>query len=355
MQARHLLEALRAGDRFQVARAVSIEIGHVMAAGGRPTRREQELVRTAEALSEREGSQEARAYFSGSLGVGLFQRGLWKRAREKLAIATATAYGHAGIETSRLFEVYAANFIGEMAEARRRIQRLCAQAEDHGDLYTSVNLQTSISITLALGAGDPAKARQERDRGMARWTQDGFHVQHWQATVYGSDIDVYEGRPAEAYDQLMAKMPVLKKSLLLHSAFIRTMTGFVRARLAIARIDARPDEKAVRVAEALAMVRKLRKEHDPWAGALAELITGVAENALGRRDAAIAAMRRGVAACEAIDMIVYAVPARFRLGELVGGEEGDALVKAARETLLAQGTRDPARWVALYFPGKWTA
>src|SRR6185312_2498015 len=96
-------------------------------------------------------------------------------------------------------------FTGELAEARKRMRRLCAQAEDHGDLYTPVNLRTSLSITLTLAAGDPEGARKDRAEGMARWTQAGFHVQHWQAMAYGADIEAYEGRHRQAYDEFMAK------------------------------------------------------------------------------------------------------------------------------------------------------
>ncbi|HEX4446658.1 MAG TPA: protein kinase [Polyangiaceae bacterium] len=355
MQARHLIEALREGDRFHLARALSIEAGHVAAAGGRETRREQELIAAAAALSEADGGEEARSYYTGSVGVGIFNRGRWRPARKLLATANQAVYGHPGLEASRIFEIYAICFMGDLSESRRRVARLCAQAEDHGDVYTPVNLGATLGITLALAAGRPDQARASRDQSMARWTQTGFHVQHWQAMAYGADIDAYEGEPLRAYDAFMAQMPALKKSFLLHAAFIRIMTSFVRARLAVACIGARPGTKGAKIAEARAMIRKLRREHDPWAGVCAHMVMAAVENALGNRDDAIAALRAALSESESTDTLIYAVMVRLRLGELLGGDEGRALAQSAADELRAQGTTEPERWVGLYLPGKWTA
>ena len=355
MQARHLIEALRAGDQFQLARAFSIEAGHLAAAGGRETRRERELMEGARRLSEAEGSEEARSYYAGSVGVGLFNRGRWREARALLKIANEAVYGHAGLETSRIFEVYALAFLGELNEARRRMARLCAQAEDRGDLYIPVNIQTSMSITMGLVIGEPESARAICDRALAQWTQDGFHVQHWQVMVYRPDIDVYQGEPLRGYDAFMAQMPALKKSLLLHAGFIRTTTHFVRARLALATLDVRPEWKRARVTEARAMARRLRREHDPWAGVCAHMVTAAVENTLGDRGAAVASLRAAVAEAESTDTVIYGLASRLRLGQLLGGEEGSALLKATGDALREQGCADPERWAGIYLPGKWSA
>jgi hypothetical protein len=355
MQARHLIEALRAGDQFQLARAFSIEAGHLAAAGGRETRRERELTNGAKLLSEAEGSEEARSYYAGSVGVGLFNRGRWREARGLLKIANEAVYGHDGLETARIFEVYSLAFLGELNEARRRMARLCAQAEDRGDLYIPVNIQTSMSITMGLVIGEPERARAICDRALAQWTQDGFHVQHWQAMVYRPDIDVYQGEPVRAYETFMAQIPALKKSLLLHAGFIRTTTFFVRARLALSTLDARPEWKGAKVTEARAMARRLRREHDRWAGVCAHMVTAAVENTLGDRGAAVASLRAAIAEAESTDTALYGFASRLRLGQLLGGDEGSALFEAASAALREQGCADPVRWASIYLPGKWSA
>ena len=354
VQARHLIEALRAGDRFQVVRAMSIEAAHVAAAGGRESKRERALVELATSLAEREGTEDARLYLAGPLGIGCFNRGHWRSASEYLERAVqGIPYGRAGIANSHLFAAYAQFFMGDLREAKARMVRLCAQAEDRGDLYIPVNLRTSIAITFALSVAEPERARRERDEAIVGWTQAGFHVQHWQVMVYGPDVDVYEGAFERAYDTFKAGLPALKKSLLLHAGFIRTMTCFVQGRLAIASIESRPELRARRIAEARLMARKMEREYDPWSGALGQLVKAAAENAAGNREAAIDALRAGVERCRATDSLVYEWVARWRLGQILGGDEGRELAEAALAAAIARGVKSPERWLALYAPGTW--
>jgi hypothetical protein len=42
-----------------------------------------------------------------------------------------------------------------------------------------------------------------------------------------------------------------------------------------------------------------------------------------------------------------------RLGLLLGGEQGMALVRRAVASMRAQGIRDPDRWVGVFMPGDW--
>ena len=49
-------------------------------------------------------------------------------------------------------------------------------------------------------------------------------------------------------------------------------------------------------------------------------------------------------------MALIAVSARWRLGQLLGGDEGETQRGAAEAALVAEGVRDPARTVALFVP-----
>jgi tetratricopeptide (TPR) repeat protein len=354
MQTRHLIEALRRGDRFQVMRAAALEAAHIASMGRAPQKQERALVGIARDLARRDGSPEAMTHYSGALGIGLFQRGRWKNARSLLDRAYKVAlYSNPGFSNIRLFAIYAGFFGGEIGENTRRLRALFADAKERKDRYTTVNLGTSVNIHALLAAGDPAAARRGVEEALAQWPETGFHVQHWQAMVYSPDIDLYDGSPEGLYERFMEKMPRLKKSFLLHAGFIRSYTRFTQARLAIASIDARPDMRLLRVGDALRLARQLEREYDPWTGALAAMVRASAENATGNQTAAMASLESAIERTEATDTLVYASPARYRLGQLVGGDEGARLVQAASETMVARGIRDPARWAAFYFPGTW--
>jgi len=60
---------------------------------------------------------------------------------------------------------------------------------------------------------------------------------------------------------------------------------------------------------------------------------------------------RGAAAgFEAVDMMHIASAARWRLGELLGGDEGRVLIGQARAALSAEGIVRPDRVVAMFAP-----
>src|SRR5580698_5028396 len=149
-------------------------------------------------------------------------------------------------------------------------------------------------------------------------------------------------------------MPLLKRSLLLHSGFIRTMTWLTWGRLAVASAVVNPEVKRARLTEARKMVRKLGREHDQWARAVAQLLRAATENADGRRDEAIVAMRSALQQLDATGTGYYQTPARYRLGQLLGGDEGRTLIQGAVGDLEAQGVHDPARWSGVHLPGTWS-
>jgi hypothetical protein len=101
------------------------------------------------------------------------------------------------------------------------------------------------------------------------------------------------------------------------------------------------------------MVRRLERERMPWMLPLASLIEAAVENASGRRQAAIASLRTAVDVSEAAEMAMHGIIARYRLGELLGGDEGRKLVESARLSLSAEGIKNPERWVAAFLPGAW--
>ena len=142
---------------------------------------------------------------------------------------------------------------------------------------------------------------------------------------------------------------------MLHSGYVRAVTYATHGRLAIASIAARPDLRRRRISEARAAIRKLRREYAPWTAVLAANIEALVANALEDRRAALAALRRVIELSMATDSLVFLPPAEYRLGELLGGEEGAERVRRAVSKLEEWGVKRPARWVDVSLPGRWMA
>ena len=353
MQARHLVEALRKGDRRQVLRAVSNEVPQVAGAGKAVSARERALVALGRGMAARHPAEGGPAFFEEKWGMGCFMRGLWKDARAGLEKGDADQSSGATRAVRRLFLARTYFFTGDMKEADRHTALLYAEAQDRGDLSMTVNIRTSSHVRTSLTIDDPDGARRDVREAIAQWSQKGFFVQHWQAMIYAPDIDLYVGDSGAAYQRFARDLPALKRSLMLHAGYVRVVTLHTRGRLAIASIEADPSLRSRRIAEARRAARGLRKESSPWAALLAALVDATVENALDHREAAIRALREAIDRAESTGTLCYLPAARHRLGELLGGDDGRALVQSATDAIAAQGVRSPARWVAIHLPGNW--
>ncbi|MBV9122366.1 MAG: hypothetical protein JO112_03260, partial [Planctomycetes bacterium] len=89
----------------------------------------------------------------------------------------------------------------------------------------------------------------------------------------------------------------------------------------------------------------------PWADAVALLVE--ANVALARRNhsGAMRLLKEAAEALDAVDMRIFAEAARRRLGELMGGSAGDALIAAADSWMAGQLIRNPERMARMYVPG----
>jgi hypothetical protein len=88
----------------------------------------------------------------------------------------------------------------------------------------------------------------------------------------------------------------------------------------------------------------------PWTDALAAALE--ASIAIARQDVGGAemALRRAIEFADTAEMTVHAAAARHRLGELLGGDAGTALVTGAEEAMRARGVRIPGRYARALVP-----
>ncbi len=285
MQARHLLYALRAGDSFQVMRAVSLEASHLASAGGSEGRRERALRALGQRLAQRSDDKDAQIFVDGTRGISLFLRGRFKEARDLLEEVSerSTTQKRSGWQSNAyLFAVDTLMVLGDLHEATSLRERLLVDAEERGDLYTIVNLHTRATVFLSLAADDPELARRHLREAMAQWSQTGFTVQHWQAMHYEAEIELYVGDAVRAYDRIERDEAAFKKSLLGNVQVLRVLTWYLRGRCAVASADAAPELRKSRLSEAHRLARRLGKENMGWATLAGSILTASVAIATGR-------------------------------------------------------------------------
>jgi tetratricopeptide (TPR) repeat protein len=355
MQARHLVLAMRVGDRLQVLKAMCVELVQFAVAAHSVGNRELAMVEAAERLASRVGPEE-RLFFEGTRGLALYMRGRYEEALEALDAADAQSRKtrlRPSMANARLFAIYSCFFTGRLREEARRASVLLREVEDRGDVYTAVCLRSTVMVDIGLAADDPDGARRNLREAMSRWTQSGFNVQHWYAMWSEANIELYVGEGARARMRLDRDARALKRSFLLHSCSIRGFTAYLRGSCAIASIDADATLRLQRINEGQRWARQLEREPAAWSRTLGCLVRAAAENAAGESSRAIDALRAALQCAESAGMRLHGWAASHRLGALVGGDEGLDLVARAEEAMTAEGVRAPVRMAGLFLPGHW--
>jgi hypothetical protein len=358
-QARHLLLALDSGDPYRIARALAVETTYVALGGARMLRRQEKLARMAQQLAQQVGEPETLALVTLATGTAWFFQGQWKTAHDYLDRAepmlrdcsTGIAWE---LDTTCLYHLLALFYLGEVRELSMRLPIFLKEARERDDLTAATNLRTRTAYIMHLAADAPELAREEVRQGMESCAPDVFHAQHsWELYALG-EIELYEGRGAEAWRWVSGRWRPLRRSLLLRIQAVRVESLYLRARSALAAaaapaVPAATRASLIRTAERDG--RRLGRENAAWARAVAELVLSGAATLRGDRDQAARRLATAEAAFGQNDMSLHVMVTRRRRGELAGGAEGKALVHQADSWMDSQAIRRPARMADMLAPG----
>jgi hypothetical protein len=214
-------------------------------------------------------------------------------------------------------------------------------------LYLAHCHWTFPGIVTWLAADDVAGAREQMQRARGQTTPSEFHIGHLWNMISDRQVDLYAGDGSGAYARITAQWPRLRSMARIQ--LLRIEGAFVRGRAALAAVP-RGDVRAL-VAAALADARRIEREQMAWATALATLLRACAAAAEGQRDPARTLLSAAIGGFDAAEMPLFAASARYRLGQLVGGDEGSALTAAALAWMSQEKIRQPARMIAMLAPG----
>jgi tetratricopeptide (TPR) repeat protein len=356
-QTRHVLLALAAGEPYRLARALAIEGGFAATAGGRGPRRAAKLFEAAQALAAQSGRPHALGFVLGARGFAALAQGQWRAAidlnREAEAIFAERCTGVPWeLALSRTNLQWGLANLGALRELARVGPGHVQAARDRGDLFAATSMVCGPLATHFAAEDAVARGRVEVDEAMARWSQQGFHLQHLYALVARGLFDLYDGAAEAGYARLVADWPGLRGSYLMFFQITRIMALDVRARLALMLAMTRAgDERARLLAEVASFARRLRREGLPFAAAMGTLFLAGHAAARGAPDEAVTLYARAAEELGAAEMGLHATAARWQHGRLLGGIEGRTLVDAAERALADEGVRLPARLVAALAPG----
>jgi hypothetical protein len=357
-QERCLLMSLAAGEPHRIARALALEASYSSSEGGRKKERTAELLREAERLASQLEHPFSLAWATGAGGMAATLEGRWAEGHARCERAEAMFRDRCTgvaweIDTMRWFSMWSMAYLGKLAELGRRVPDRLREAEERGNLYANVCWSTGLASLVLLAKDAPAEARARSGDALARWSQRTFHVEHWWAMLGDRQVDLYEGHGAAAWDRVLVEWPRLDASLLRLGVQLTLLEALhLRGRCALARArSAPPGERQDLLAEAERDARRMLKEEQPWSTPLAGLLEAGVAALRGHAGTARHRLAQAARGLEAADMALYAAAARFRLGQVEGGDAGRAARQEAEAWLRREGVAAPARFVGMLAPG----
>lgn len=350
--AEHTLRALEHGSPYHVGLALGGEIIRTASANKRPERTQWTMDR-ALALVKTSEDPYAIACTTGTVGVGRYLEGRFKDAlpylRESQRIHRERLNATAAWDpvTMIFFEMRALSQIGKVHEIVQRVPEVVRDAEERGDLYASTVFRLSRLSWAWIGPDEPDVARAQITTAERRWQQQPYQLVHYYTLQALGELALYTDHPEDVLSRALREHKQMR--LVSQIQVTRVEQRYLTARLWIALARKTGDRAPIK--KALESARSLRKEKVAWADKLGKLMTACALSFDSPAAAAEALCGLDVE-FEALDMLLAAAVARYRLGQWLGGDEGRARVDAARAAMLALGCKNPEAFVRMLAPAR---
>lgn len=341
-----LHEALEVGDAERVATFLCVELGlAAMRAMEARSPWEQAVV---EALGPLVGTfPEVRGRYETALALSGFLHGDFERAADHAQRAEALlANRHdAGIDIhiARIFGLEALYLSGRWRLLFERLGAVEAAYSTGSSLFFAgiVDLQTGWMADLL--ADRPDLGRERVARG-SRFIDPNDRTAHIGRLIAMTELALYEsGGKGPLAARALAETwgPLVRSGLTRLFPLVRVLSETIRLRVAMASGERSAVARAGR--RLRRSKTRLGLAWEPIARAFLARSPVEAEAALSEAELAFEA--RGLA--------LLAASARWRRGQLLGGERGRARVASAEELIRAEVALPPERVVALLLPGVW--
>jgi hypothetical protein len=243
-------------------------------------------------------------------------------------------------------------FLGRVSELAERLPLQIEEARARGNLYGETLLRMQCNWFVSLSHGDVAAARTDVGHATDEWLRGGVLVQNIAQMIHGAGIELYEANAEEAWRMVSSAWSRLEAALFLRIESVRVAAGDARGRVALAaaQVVTDPAERSRLMAVAHAQARALRGEAWPTARGQRLLLEAGILTAEDEREGAMRRLREAIAELDAQELALFAAAARYRLGELIGGPEGAALVTRVKLDMAELGVAEPEKMVRLYAP-----
>jgi hypothetical protein len=354
----YLYEALEAGDREHVLRALCVEASTASALPFAFARRAADalLRRASELLSSTEDEYWRNAYQLAQGCVAYFNGELGAAARHLAASADVyRRYGtRAALELALVegFRLPTLAHLGRLREVRASFELALEDAEARNDRFLLLNLPArQVALGLLLD-GQVERALEHAQRTLEQAPSD-YSSQHWDAFMALTEIDLYRGAGDEAWKRVLEHWPRLKANQFLLLNFLRDDLWYLRGRAALAVAQSlAPDSQARRDlgAQARAAAEVIERNGLPTVVGFAEGLRAGAAALENDREGRRTALERALAASTSAGLELHAAAMAASLAPLSKGQRRNELDARTAADFERIGTKDVSAWLRLVAP-----
>jgi eukaryotic-like serine/threonine-protein kinase len=369
---RYLLAALALGDPLRLLRAAAIEAKLLCNLGPAGVQRAERLLALGDEVAVQSDQMLLGLFAKVARGVAAFSQNRYvlcselcesalASQAEDVVMAERIARGGLVWElgAAAIFSGISSYMLGDLARMREQIPGRVREAEERGDLNVATHLRIMGSAVLHMDAGNPQAALEEVDDALGPWLAADFGGPHLFAILKRVEALCLLGSGREALDHCRQIIPALRRSLMDRARTARTAWLYWYGNaLVAAAVDGAPDSAAL-LAEADRLGRQLVRKGQPrWGRPPFHLDRGhgafVRANvaaARGRAEQTRYWLSTARDAYLALDCHLFGMAAQRRLGLMIGGSEGQALVAEADRQLSERGVLRPEYLTSAYHPG----
>ena len=353
MQTLHLLLALDAGESHRIARALAMEAGFV-ASSGTATAAAALLAR-AQQLATRLGSARALGLCETIAAVSAYHRGDWRTGVQHAdaagKILSQTSMATWPLNIARVYHIWNLAEGGDIAELTRVSREFLRDGEDRGDYFAASYHRTAYSILQWLCPDDVAGARAALEQARGLCSPGGYYMQRYFLLLAQLIADLYADERALAWQHVSDDWPHLQRSLILRINSIRIRCLYLRATCAVAAAAGRDRDRLLAMAERDAQRIEREKHYSARTNkGRARLVRSAIAVSRGDLETGLRLLTEAEAGFEASRSALWHALAKRRRGQIVGGDEGRALIAAADAWMAGQGIVRPDRMMAALTP-----
>jgi eukaryotic-like serine/threonine-protein kinase len=352
LQARHLLDVLKAGEPMRVCRALAVEAVFVGSAGIKGKERAQDLIAHAYELV-----REVQDPFSEGMtllcdAIVTYNRTGWQQA---LALSqqgeemlrrhcVGATYERA---TAHMVSLHGLCFLGRFSDVSSQHDAILQDARHRGDRYFLTRFQAEIAPYVHLCRNSSREFETNSYRLLETWGMGQFTLQHFWVHYHQVQFMLYQGEYARAWQVMKENMAALRRSRL-ERVFVmaRSLRREQLARVYLLNSAEKPEL----LSKVMPLIEHLEQEQIPWIVAFGTLLRAGLCNFSGEIDQARTWYQRAALQFDEVDFRAHLSAAMIREGQLSSDEEGKKLVRDGISQLKREGVHDPTKFVALLSP-----